>query len=324
MRESELEKAIFKIQNEEDFNRLALEIYHFQTKENLVYKSFIHHLNRKNPTHYSEIPCLPISFFKTHKVYAGDSEPETFFLSSGTQGTRSKHEIKSLKLYEASFLPTYTQQIGNPSEQVILALLPNYVEQGNSSLVYMVDKLIEASASPLSGFYLQDIDLFKQNYKAAISSGKKPIIFGVSYALLDLTEQGITFSEAQIIETGGMKGRRKEMSKEEMHEILKNAFQVKHIASEYGMCELLSQAYSNEAGLFEMPPWMRIQLRETSDPFQPVKNGKTGGINVFDLANLYSCSFISTQDLGKIEDRKLRLMGRFDHADIRGCNLMVE
>lgn len=320
-----LEQAIFEIQNQADFEKVALEVYEFQRNNCEIYSDFVNQLNRKVPSKISEIPFLPISFFKTHEVRSKKRTVETLFMSSGTTGSeRSKHHVESLEMYERSFLKSYSNQIGNPASQIILALLPNYIEQGNSSLVYMVDHLINASKNNLSGFYLDNLTDLIQAYETAIQTGKEVVIFGVSYALLDLADLKPNLSQARIIETGGMKGRRKEFSKEELHEILKNAFQVPFISSEYGMSELLSQAYSDQNGLFDLPTWMQILIRDVNDPFEFIETGKTGGVNVIDLANLYSCAFISTQDLGKISQNQLQLMGRFDHSDIRGCNLLIE
>lgn len=320
-----LEQEIFSIRSKADFERVALEVFHFQSKECAIYAEFIKRLGHKNPTCIEEIPFLPISFFKSHDILSGTKDFELTFLSSGTTGTiRSKHLVHKASLYERSFTQTYRAFIGNPEEQVILGLLPNYLEQGNSSLVYMVDALIKESNSPLSSFLLNDLSSVEKNYQLALNSGKKVVIFGVSYALLDLAEKNIDLSEALIIETGGMKGRRKELTKDELHAALIDGLGVPFISSEYGMTELLSQAYSDKNGLFTTPLWMNILCRDINDPFVYVEEGKTGGINVIDLANLYSCSFIATQDLGKIEENSFRVMGRFDNSDIRGCNLMVE
>ena len=320
-----LEQAIFEIKSQADFEKIALEVYRFQIEHCEIYRDFVKQLNRKTPEKISEIPFLPISFFKTHEVRSKTKETEILFMSSGTTGSeRSKHFVESLKMYEISFLKSYINQIGNPADQIILALLPNYIEQGNSSLVYMVDHLIKATKNQFSGFYLDNLTDLIQAYEKAISTGKGVVIFGVSYALLDLAELKPNLSKARIIETGGMKGRRKELSKEELHELLKNAFQVPYISSEYGMSELLSQAYSDKKGLFDLPNWMQIMIRDVNDPFGYLENEKTGGVNVIDLANLYSCAFISSQDLGKITQNQLQLMGRFDHSDLRGCNLMIE
>ena len=320
-----LEQAIFDIKNPIDFEKIALKVYDFQSENCAIYSDFVSQLNRKAPEKLTDIPFLPIAFFKSHEIRSKQRKVETIFKSSGTTGAeRSTHFVESLEMYEKSFFKSYFNQIGNPENQIILALLPNYIEQGNSSLVYMVEKLIEASKNSLSGFYLHNLLDLIQAYKVAIATGKEVVIFGVCYALLDLADLKPDLSQARIIETGGMKGRRKELSKEELHEILKEAFQVSFISSEYGMTELLSQAYSDQSGLFDLPAWMKIQIREVNDPFAEVENGKTGGVNVIDLANLYSCAFISTQDLGKITHNQLQLMGRFDHSDVRGCNLLVE
>lgn len=320
----QLEQAIWEIQSDADFNELALEIFRFQSENNPVYAEFLALISAKNPTHFSDIPRLPISFFKTHDVLSTNQSPTVVFQSSGTTGMqRSKHGLISEEMYRQSFRRTYRMQVGDPEEQVILALLPNYVEQGSSSLVYMVDDLIRLTGHPVSGFYLGSLDELLEAYHQVSCSGRKIVLFGVSYALLDLADKNPDLSKATIIETGGMKGRRKELSKEELHSVLAKAFHVNYISSEYGMTELLSQAYSNQEGLFSLPPWMKVLIRETNDPFSLVSDGKTGGVDVLDLANLYSCSFLSTQDLGKWENNQLRLMGRFDHADIRGCNLLV-
>lgn len=327
MSATELAQRTFDVQTEEEFNQLALDIFQYQVQHNPVYAQYLSYFkNRTQPKHYSEIPFLPIEFFKTQRIYAHNQPEEALFLSSGTTGmVRSHHFVASTAVYTQSFLTCYSQQIGEPKDQVILALLPNYLEQGNSSLVFMVDELIRQSNNPLSGFLLDQPDKIKENYELAIQSGKKVIIFGVSYALLDLADQGINLSEALIIETGGMKGRRKELTKLELHEILKQGLNVNHIASEYGMTELLSQGYSTKDTQFQTPNWMKILIRDVNDPFSYQPTGKTGGINVIDLANIYSCSFIATQDLGKMhEDQRFEILGRFDHSDIRGCNLLVQ
>ena len=324
---TDLAERVFALQTEEAFNELALDIFQYQVENNPVYAQYLSYFkNRPTPKHYTEIPFLPIEFFKTQRIYAHNQPEETLFLSSGTTGmVRSHHFVAKTDLYTQSFLSCYRQQIGEPTDQVILALLPNYVEQGNSSLVFMVEELVRQSNNPLSGFLLHQPEKIKENYDAAIQSGKSVIIFGVSYALLDLAEQSIDLSQALIIETGGMKGRRKEMTKVELHEELKKGLHVNHIASEYGMTELLSQGYSVQDTLFETPSWMKILIRDVNDPFTFQPNGKTGGINVIDLANIYSCSFIATQDLGKMyDDQRFEILGRFDHSDIRGCNLLVQ
>jgi len=321
----EVEKEIFQIKNELQFNDIALKIFDYQQKNNPIYNKFLNQLNRPIPSNYKEIPFLPISFFKTHEIRCYSTKQiEIGFKSSGTGGNRSTHFIENLNLYQQSFESTYRSQIGNPEGHVILALLPNYVEQGESSLVYMVDYLIKKTENSLSGFYLNDPVKIIESYKLAIQQNKKVILFGVSYALLDLAVLKPNLSKAIIIETGGMKGKRKEITKEELHSKLKIGFNVNYISSEYGMSELLSQAYSDSSELFTTPPWMKILIRDTNDPLTLINNGKTGGINVIDLANLYSCSFIATQDLGRIVTDQFQWMGRFDNADIRGCNLLIE
>jgi hypothetical protein len=323
---SKLKRAIFQIDKDENFNDLSLEVFQYQRKNCAVYHEWLAHLSFPDPNHYSEIPFLPISFFKTHLVLDGTQETPLTFLSSGTtQQVRSKHKIVDPSLYEVSFTKAFELFFGNARDFVVLALLPNYIEQGNSSLVFMVDALISQSQSPLSGFYLNDLENLHQTYLKAIEEGKKVIVFGVSYALMDLADLHLDFSSAIFIETGGMKGRRKEMDKAGLHQYLRDGLNNPQISSEYGMTELLSQGYSLLNGVFYTPPWMKILIRETNDPFSLVKDiGKTGGINVIDLANLHSCAFIATEDLGKLnEDGGFTLQGRFDHSDVRGCNLMV-
>jgi phenylacetate-coenzyme A ligase PaaK-like adenylate-forming protein len=318
-------QEVFKIKDEQEFESWALRIYEFQYQNCEVYRDFCDLLNIKKPKALEEIPFLPISFFKTHAVKSKNLPVELLFKSSGTSGlVRSQHFVQCQVIYRESFFKTYVDQMGDPVNQVILALLPSYLEQGESSLVYMVEHLIQATKNPLSGYLLNDLQAVQERYNKALDSGKEVVIFGVSYALLDLAEQKIDLSQATIVETGGMKGRRKELSKEELHQALKDGLGCDFISSEYGMTELFSQAYSKKDGLFSMPPWMKIILRETNDPLSFLNKPKTGGINVIDLANIFSCSFISTQDLGRLEEGKLRLMGRFDHADVRGCNLLVD
>jgi hypothetical protein len=319
-----LEDTIFSIQNEADFTKVALEVYHFQVNNCEIYREFVQNLNWKEPTNIAEIPFLPISFFKSHHVAATDRTVEVTFKSSGTGGDRSQHFVQSEVMYKRSFREIYRYFIGNPEDQVILALLPNYVEQGDSSLVYMVDDLIQLSQHKLSGFVLHNMDELIQRYNEALVVKKQVVIFGVAYSLLDLCTLQPNLEHAIIIETGGMKGRRKELTKFELHQELRNGLNCDRISSEYGMTELLSQAYSNANGVFELAPWMKILIRETNDPFSFVEMNKTGGVNVIDLANLYSCSFIATQDLGKLSNKGFEIMGRFDLADLRGCNLLVQ
>ncbi|OAD91382.1 acyl transferase [Aequorivita soesokkakensis] len=322
-----LEKEIFNIATSEDFERLALEVFRFQYENVSVYRQFCNHLktNVSEVKNIENIPFLPIRFFKNHKIVANNLEEETIFTSSGTTGSiTSKHYISNVKIYEKSFLKAFEMQYGNPDNFSILALLPSYLEREGSSLIYMVEKLIEKSNNPNSGFYLYEMDALIEKLEFLEKSGKKSILIGVSYALLDLIEKRkFQLKNTIVMETGGMKGRRKEMIKEELHGILKKGFGVEKIHSEYGMTELLSQAYSKGDGIFTCPPWMKILTRDPEDALS-YTFGKTGGINVIDLANLNSCAFIATQDLGKTNiDGSFEVLGRFDASDVRGCNLMV-
>lgn len=318
-----LSNRIFEIENDQDFLDCALELFSYQKKHCSIYGEFVEYLNWPEPTKLKQIPFLPISFFKTHKVVDSSQNSQLLFKSSGTGGNRSKHFVSSPQLYQKSFNSAYRKIVGDPNNQVILALLPNYLEQGESSLVYMVDHLIKRSKNELSGFFLNNTDDLITNYKEAAKNQANIIIFGVSYALLDLAEENVDLSKATIIETGGMKGRREEMTKKDLHTKLRNGLNNPEIRSEYGMTELLSQAYSKEEW-FECPPWMKLLIRDTNDPFTYSPNGKTGGINIIDLANIHSCSFIASQDLGRILNNRFQIMGRFDNSDIRGCNLMVQ
>lgn len=319
-----LEDKIFLIQNETDFTDVALEVYHFQINNCTIYREFVRNLNWEEPTSITEIPFLPISFFKSHQVSTVDRAVERVFKSSGTGGDRSQHFVQSEAMYRRSFREIYRRFIGNPEDQVILALLPNYLEQGDSSLVYMVDDLIQLTQNELSGFVLYDMDELIQRYTEGVAAKKQVVLFGVAYSLLDLCMIKPNLEHAIIIETGGMKGRRKELTKFELHQQLREGLKCDRIASEYGMTELLSQAYSNANGVFDLAPWMKILIRETNDPFNYVELNKTGGVNVIDLANLYSCAFIATQDLGKLSNQGFEIMGRFDLAELRGCNLLVQ
>ena len=320
-----LVNSIFSIKTAEDFNACALDVFHFQYENVPVYREFADTLGRAKPSHYSEIPFLPIQFFKTHQIIAKGMEAEVLFKSSGTgSSVRSSHFVAKKEIYERSFIPTFEQYVDRLNNCIVLALLPSYVEQGESSLVYMVDKLIQLTNHQLSGYYLNNPEELIDVIGTAKTTGRKVILFGVSYALLDLAELKPDLRDVLVIETGGMKGRRKEMSKEELHAELIAAFNVPFIASEYGMCELLSQSYSQSSGLFEFPLWMKPLIREINDPFSLKEtSNQTGVVSIIDLANVYSCSFIETQDLGRLENSQLRLMGRVDHSEIRGCNLLV-
>lgn len=314
---------IFGIENAEDFERACIEVFHYQQQNCPIYSAYIKQLNWPHPNSIQQIPFLPIEFFKTSQVLDQSKSAELVFKSSGTGGNRSIHYVASADIYERSFRKTFFTLIGDPREMIILALLPNYIEQGESSLVYMIDKLIQESDSN-SCFLLNDHQQVSEIYTKSLAENKQVILFGVTYALLDLCEQKIDLSEAIIIETGGMKGNRPEITKKELHKELSSHLGCKKIYSEYGMTELLSQAYAKDDLIFSGSKWFDVLIRDTNDPFSFLPDGKTGGINIIDLANLHSCSFIATQDLGKKMSNGFEILGRFDHADLRGCNLLVQ
>lgn len=322
-------EQIFSIDNEVFFNEVALAVFQHQEKNCEVYHDYIHHLkiDLTSINNYKKIPFLPISFFKTHEVLSSKLNPEIIFSSSGTTGqTTSKHLVTDVTIYEQSFNKAFEQFYNDAKEICILALLPSYLEREGSSLIYMVDDLLKQSEHPKSGYFLHNLDQLFTTLLELKKTGQKTILIGVTYALLDFVEQfKIDFPELIVMETGGMKGKRKEMVREELHEVLYAGFGVNRIHSEYGMTELLSQAYSYGQGIFNCPPWMKILLRDTSDPLSLVQNKQSGGINIIDLANINSCSFIATQDLGKFHsDGSFEVLGKFDNADIRGCNLLVQ
>ena len=321
-------KSIFDINSEAAFTKKALELFKFQFEENPVYRSFCD-LLYKHPSDVQkleDIPFLPIEFFKTHKVVSSKKEIQQTFTSSGTTGNVvSQHHVADLNIYKISFQKGFSHFYGNVKDYTILALLPSYLERKGSSLIYMVEDMIQESKHPKSGFYLNDLDALKQTLLELETSGQKTLLIGVSYALLDLVEfHQFDLKHTIIMETGGMKGHRKELIKSELHAILKKGFGVDKIHSEYGMTELLSQAYSKGDGLFSTPPWMKVLIRDPEDALTILGEKKYGGLNIIDLANINSCAFIATQDLGKIhENSTFEVLGRFDQSDIRGCNLMV-
>jgi hypothetical protein len=326
---NKLKERIFAIESENDFRELSLEIFAHQYHSNQTYKQWCELLGRnpQNTTNIEQIPFLPISFFRTHKVVSFSEEPKGFFMSSGTASSiRSKHWIRDYDIYERSFTKAFERFFGKADDYCFLAMLPNYQEQSNSSLIYMIDHLVKSSHQKDSGFYPYDIDkvasLLHKNENEQIPT----ILFGVSYALLDLAEKHtFKLKHTTVFETGGMKGRRKEISKRELHSILCNAFGTDSIASEYGMCELFSQAYAVSDGSFRCPPWLKVSIKETNDPFSECKQGKSGIINIIDLANIDSCSFIATEDLGRINtDGSFEVLGRADNSVVKGCNLMYE
>lgn len=321
------DQAIFQIEHQDSFEALALDTFAYQYAHVPVYQKYCDFLQKGPKTVYSleEIPFLPIQFFKTHQVISSEKKAEVVYTSSGTTGSiPSKHFVAESSLYQKSYLTGFEHFYGPITDWTILALLPSYLERGGSSLVAMVDDLIKRTQNPMSGFYLHNLEELAVRLKHLDSSGKKVLLIGVSYALLDLIEYTpFQLKHTVVMETGGMKGQRKELIKEALHVKLREGFGTSQIHSEYGMTELLSQAYSKESGLFSCPPWMKVFTRDPEDPFTQVTH-KTGGINVIDLANKYSCSFIATQDLGRVHsDDRFQILGRFDHSDLRGCNLMV-
>lgn len=323
-----LSEEIFSVKSESEFRELSLRVFEHQYHNNKVYHQFCNLLKREPAgiNSLEDIPFLPIEFFKTRRVVSSKITPEITFTSSGTTGKQtSKHFVTDLSLYESSFLRAFDIFYGDPEDLVILALLPSYLERTGSSLIYMADTLIKKSKHSESGFYLNNLDQLQETLIKTEEAGKKTLLLGVSFALLDLVERySFKLKNTIVMETGGMKGRRKEMIRTELHEILCEGFGVSVIHSEYGMTELLSQAYSTGDGIFECPPWLQILIRDSEDPLSYLPQQKTGGINVIDLANFNSCSFVATQDLGrKIEAGKTEIMGRFDHSDIRGCNLLI-
>lgn len=326
---ADLENRVFTINSDKAFSSLALDIFKYQSVSNCVYSKFLSELGCKidDIKSIDQIPFLPISLFKNCEVRTGVFEAETIFKSSGTSyGNRSNHYVKSLKLYQKSLINGFTRFYGDAGDLSIYALLPSYLENGDSSLVYMADKLINMNSRAKGGFFLNEYKRLFNSIRESLAAGEKVMLIGVTYALLDFADLygGNDFSDLIVVETGGMKGRRREMLRDEVHGILKEAFGLKIIHSEYGMTELLSQAWSTGDGLFGCPPWMSIVIRDPHDPAGMIREGHSGGINVIDLANIYSCSFIETSDLGVANpDGSFEVIGRFDNSDLRGCNLLV-
>ncbi len=319
---------IFTISSQKEFEKIALKVFRYQHENNKVYREFCDFLNTdvQKVKSLEKIPFLPIQFFKSRDVLSSQDKIQETFTSSGTTGMiTSQHLVTDVSLYEQSYRLAFSNFYGNIEDYVVLALLPSYLERKGSSLIYMVKDLIEMTNNENSGFYLHNYDELIAKLIELDSSGQNVLLIGVTYALLDLIEkQNFQLKNTIIMETGGMKGKRKEIIREELHNILCNGFGVNSIHSEYGMTELLSQAYSMGNGIFECPSWMQILIRDTEDALTYVDYGKTGGVNVIDLANINSCSFIATQDLGKkYSNNSFEILGRFDNSDIRGCNLMV-
>jgi phenylacetate-coenzyme A ligase PaaK-like adenylate-forming protein len=321
-------QQVFSIKNERQFNDTALQIFRHQAENCIIYKEFIAGLNIEPDkiTAVNQIPFLPIEFFKSHAIISSPDRVELTFTSSGTTGIiTSSHFVTDVSWYAESFRSAFRLFYGDITSYTILALLPSYLEREGSSLIYMADDLIKQSNNPDSGFFLYNHDDLYHQLKKQQQAKKPTLLIGVTFALLDFIESyTLNFPELIVMETGGMKGRRKEMIREELHEQLCDGFGVEAIHSEYGMTELLSQAYSKGNGIFNCPPWMKIITRDTNDPMSTLDDNKAGGINVIDLANINSCSFIATQDLGKIyADHSFEVLGRFDSSDIRGCNLLI-
>ena len=324
-----LPEEIFSIADTQSFEKIALEIFRFQAHECPVYRQYINlmGIDPQGVDKIFQIPFLPISFFRDHLILSAGGEPEKIFLSSGTTGmVQSRHAVKSLALYDESLARTFRHFYGNPSQYAVMGLLPSYLEREGSSLIYMVKKLADLSGNKAGGFFLDNSDAMLRAVGEARRAKLKVLLFGVTFALLDLAEKHpCDLSDVIIMETGGMKGRRHEMVREELHAILKSAFNVSAVHSEYSMTELLSQAYSVSEGLFCPPPWMKILIRDSHDPSSHTTDaGASGGISIIDLANIWSCSFIATSDIGRMnEGGSFEVLGRFDNSDIRGCSLMV-
>jgi phenylacetate-coenzyme A ligase PaaK-like adenylate-forming protein len=327
-----IQQQIFSIQNEDEFLSIALSVFHYQYANCLIYRRYVDMLcnDASKIKRLEQIPFLPIEFFKTQQIIAQGHSPQIHFTSSGTTGKQtSTHYIADKKLYEESFLRCFEYFVGKPETFAILALLPSYLERKHSSLVYMASALINRTNNQDSGFYLYNVDEFAEKLQRLSDRGQKTIVFGVGFALLDVVAKTrLKQKDVLVFETGGKKGKKAEISREELHDKLATGFGVEVVYSEYGMTELLSQAYSMNGKSFRCPPWMKVVLRDMQDPLSlltSTEKNRRGGINVIDLANLYSCSFIATQDVGKYRtDGSFEVLGRFDYADIRGCNMLTE
>jgi len=310
-----------------DFDSVAIEIFRYQYNNCLIYGEYCKLLGIKEEdiTRIEEIPFLPIQFFKKFDVVARSKTAQVTFTSSGTTGTTpSRHLVADVSLYEKSFLSCFELFYGSPRGYSFLALLPSYLERSGSSLVYMVDKLMSLSGNQRNGYYLYNYDELRQRLLENEDEGQKTILFGVSFALLDFCQENdLELKNTTVIETGGMKGRGKEITRQELHEIYKTKLGVSAIHSEYGMTELLSQAYSRGNGQYTCPPWMKILIRDSHDPFSYLPTSSSGCINVIDLANIFSCSFVETEDIGKkLDNGSFEVSGRYDKSEVRGCNLM--
>ena len=328
-------KRIFNLIGDEAFDLVCLDIFRYQYRENEIYRNFVDSIgvDPANITQTVQIPFLPVSFFRTHKVITGQSHPEKIFVSSGTSTSsvteaRARHHVTDLSIYDESLVRSFEIFHRPLNSYIIFALTPTPEQNPDSSLIYMISKWISASGSELSDFYLNRMELMAERLEQCYRSHSRILIIGLSYALLDFAEQfPMDISRVLMMETGGMKGKRPEMVKEELHRYLAQHFHFEpgDIHSEYGMTELLSQAYSKGEGKFRTPPWMKVLIRDVNDPLTLLNNGSSGGINIIDLANFNSCSFLAIQDLGKLNvDGTFEVLGRFDNSDLRGCNLLMD
>lgn len=324
------EKILRDYRDEQDFLDTALTLFNYQYQHNAIYRSWTDalHVRPGEVQSLDDLPFLPVEFFKSQRVLSVPAADDVlcFTSSATTSQVPARHYVPDVSWYEAAFTMCFQRTYGSPGQYCILALLPNYLQRGGSSLVYMCAELIRRSGHPLSGFFLDDTPALLNTIAELQSSGQPCLLIGVSYALIDLCDKGLRLGDRFIVmETGGMKGRRREMLKPELHDYLKQGLGVSKVHSEYGMTELLSQGYSTGDLLFRFPPWMRALTREVDDPLKLRHDGRTGGINIIDLSNIQSCCFLATKDLGRLlPDGALELMGRYDNSDVRGCNLMLE
>ncbi|NCC47005.1 MAG: acyl transferase [Bacteroidia bacterium] len=328
-RQEQLQDEIFEISTQQEFEKKSLEIFQIQSKYCQPYNTYLSLLgvDPEKINTLQQIPFLPVQLFKNHNISCFNGQPQAIFTSSATTGMiPSKHPVKSLSLYSRSFTSAFRRFFGEPSGYNILALLPSYLEREGSSLVYMAQELICMSGKPHSGFYLYNFEELRNTLLQLKESNQKTILLGVTFALLDFAKDyRISYPNLTVVETGGMKGRGQELSRDKVHQLLTEQLGIQKVASEYGMAELLSQAWSLGDGLFDTPPWMDILIRDTSDPFKCLEDGKTGGVNIIDLANIYSCSFVQTEDMGKKEaGNSFRITGRINNSELRGCNLLLE
>ncbi len=326
---SQIIERVFSLDGQEEMEELALDVFRFQHDNNKVYRQYCDLLGcvPNEVDNLDAIPYLPVALFKSHRVVSFTGNESFCFRSSGTSGTKpSCHYVLDMDVYERSFLTGFQQFYGPPSDYCILALLPGYLERKDSSLVRMANRFVMESGHPESGFYLHDLEGLASLLHGLMNHGEKVLLLGVTHALLDFAEKHpMSLRGSIVMETGGMKGRRREMVRDELHRLLCQAFDQQGIHAEYGMTELFSQAYSRGNGRFNCPPWMQVLLRDPNDPLQVSRTPGSGGINVVDLANVWSCSFLATDDLGRLHpDGSFEVLGRFDHSEMRGCNLMVE